>query len=60
VVGSTDGKTFQWKMATMSGAGPQGDVSGQISPQGALQAKLVGTNCTLDTTVPQYHEYSNG
>ena len=60
VQGTTDGKTFQWTMASMTGAGPQGEVTGDISPQGALRAKLTGTNCTLETTVPQYHEYSNG
>ena len=59
VHGSTDGKTFRWTMASMTGAGPQGEVTGAVSPQGALQARLAGTNCTLETTVPQYNEYSN-
>ncbi len=60
VQGTTDGKTFRWTMMPMTGAGPQGEVTGSISPQGSLQARLTATNCTLDTTVPQYHEYSNG
>ena len=60
VTGTTDGKAFQWTMARIRGAGPQGEVTGQVLPVGALQAKLTGSNCTLEATVPQYHDYGNG
>ena len=60
VHGSTDGRTLQWTMTPASGNGPTGEVTGQISPQGSLTARLTGSNCTLDTTVPQYHEYGGG
>ena len=60
VQGSTDGHTLQWTMTPAAGQGPAGQVTGQVSPQGSLTARLVGSNCTLDTTVPQYREYSGG
>jgi hypothetical protein len=56
VAGSTDGKTLSWKMAAISGNGPTGNVTGDISPQGALKAHLVGTNCTLEAMVPRYSQ----
>ncbi len=59
VKGSTDGRTLQWTMTPVSGEGPKGDVTGQVSSTGNLAAHLAGTNCTLETTVPQYHELSN-
>ena len=60
VQGSTDGHTFQWSMTSIAGNGPAGQVTGQVSAQGMLTANLAGTNCTLETTVPQYREYSGG
>ena len=59
VKGTSDGQKFSWTMSPLSGSGPSGEVSGQIDQQGSLTAHLEGTNCTLETTVPQYHEYSN-
>ncbi len=60
VQGSTDGHTLQWTMTPVTGKGPSGQVTGQVSPQGSLTARLTGSNCTLETTVPQYHEYGGG
>ena len=44
VHGQTDGKTLNFKMASVEGKGPVGDVTGTISPQGLLQIQKVGTN----------------
>ncbi len=60
VQGSTDGHTLQWTMTPANGKGPSGQVTGQVSPQGSLTARLTGSNCTLETTVPQYREYGGG
>ena len=60
VNGTTDGSTVSWTMSSLSGSGPTGNVTGQISPQGGLAARLSGTNCTLDTTVPQYRDLGGG
>ena len=60
VKGSTDGHTLQWTMTPASGNGPSGQVTGQVSSAGSLTARLAGTNCTLETTVPQFRDYSVG
>jgi hypothetical protein len=54
VSGTTDGTKVNFTMTPMSGNGPKGDVTGQVSPQGSLQLQLVGTNCKLKTMVPVY------
>ena len=60
VNGGTDGRTFHWTMASMTGSGPVGEVTGSVSPDGALQAKLAGTNCTLTTVIQRYRDIYNG
>ena len=60
VNGDTDGRTFRWTMASMTGSGPVGEVTGSVSPDGALQAKLAGTNCTLTTVIQRYRDVYNG
>ena len=60
VKGTTDGHTLQWTMAPLNGSGPTGQVTGQVSSVGNLTARLTGTDCTLETTVPQYHENAGG
>lgn len=60
VNGQTDGRTFNWTMTSMSGQGPTGQVTGSVTPEGALQARLTGTNCTLDTVVPRYRDVTTG
>ena len=59
VKGMSDGSKFNWTMDSLSGNGPKGDVTGTISPQGALKATLTGTACTLDLLIPRMNEYSN-
>ncbi len=60
VAGSTDGQTLSWRMASIRGNGPAGDVTGTISPKGSLHAQLAGTNCTLDAMVPRYAQIGGG
>ena len=40
------GSTFFWHQTSIKGNGPPGDVTGTVNANGALRAKLVGTNCT--------------
>ena len=54
VMGQTNGRAFNWTLTPVRGDGPKGQVSGQVTSEGALSAHLEGTNCTLNTVVPVY------
>jgi hypothetical protein len=54
--GQTDGKTVNWRMVPVEGKGPDGDVTGTISPEGLLQIQKVGTACTFQAMLPMFRE----
>ncbi len=50
--GSTNGGKFEWHSVSIKGKGPVGDVTGTVSPDGAMVAKLAGATCSLTATLP--------
>jgi len=50
--GSTNGGKFMWHSVSIKGKGPVGDVTGTVSPDGSMVAKLVGTTCSISATLP--------
>ena len=54
------GGAFSWHQTSIKGSGPAGDVTGTVTQDGKLKAKLTGTICSFETTLPMLNENSNG
>jgi len=56
VTGTTDGKTLKWTQTSVSGHGPTGEVTGNISSVGTLTLNKTGTSCDLTAILPMYND----
>jgi hypothetical protein len=52
VSGTTNGGKFEWNQVSIKGKGPVGEVTGTVSPEGTMVAKLAGSTCSFAATLP--------